>query len=102
MRDVLIRTAGLPHEEWLKIRKSGIGGTDVGAICGLNPYSSPIAVYQDKVSSEISDFDNEIMRQGRDFEDYLGISFVIKLLQAGKSFSIIAIKKSAKDSVEMR
>ncbi len=76
MSDVLIKTGGMSHEEWLKIRKSGIGGSDAGAICGLNPYSSPIAVYQDKVSSEVSDSDNETMRQGRDFEDYVARRFM--------------------------
>ena len=37
-----ISTATLTHEEWLRLRKTGIGGSDAGAICGLNPYSSAI------------------------------------------------------------
>lgn len=40
-----IPTTDMTHEEWLKARKNGIGGSDAGAICGLNPYRSPIAVY---------------------------------------------------------
>ena len=44
--------------------------------CGLNPYSSPMAVYQDKTSEEIADVDNEAMRQGRDFEDYVAERFM--------------------------
>ena len=62
----LIATAGLSREEWLRYRKKGIGGSDAGAVCGLNPYSSPIKVYYDKTQEEISDYDNEAMRQGRD------------------------------------
>ena len=30
----------LSREEWLKMRKEGLGGSDAGAVCGLNPYAS--------------------------------------------------------------
>lgn len=77
MNDVeRIPTTGMTHEEWLKKRKNGIGGSDAGAICGLNPYRSPIAVYQDKTSTETDDTDSESMRQGRDFEDYVARRFM--------------------------
>ena len=35
----LVSTSNLSYEEWLRYRKLGIGGSDAGAICGLNPYS---------------------------------------------------------------
>ena len=66
----------MTHEEWLQARKSGIGGSDAGAICGLNPYTSPLAVYQDKVSETVEEKDNEAMRQGRDLEDYVARRFM--------------------------
>lgn len=72
----LISTKGLPKEEWLKYRKQGIGGSDAGAICGFNSYSSPMSVYYDKTSDEIGVYDNEAMRQGRDFEDYVARRFM--------------------------
>lgn len=50
-----ISTAGLSREDWLRERRTGIGGSDAGAICGLNPYSSPMDVYLDKTSEEVSD-----------------------------------------------
>ena len=65
----------LSREEWLKMRKEGLGGSDAGAVCGLNPYASPMSVYQDKTSPAISDQDNEPMRQGRDLEDYVARRF---------------------------
>ena len=34
----LVSTLNLGKKEWLKYRKGGIGGSDAGAICGLNPY----------------------------------------------------------------
>ena len=71
----LVSTVDLPKPEWLKIRKQGITGTDAGAICGLNPYSSAFSVYQDKISDLVEEFDNESMRQGRDLEDYVAKRF---------------------------
>ena len=56
---------GLTREEWLAIRKKGIGGSDAGAICGLNPYASPMNVYLDKTTEESDSEDNEAMRQAR-------------------------------------
>ena len=47
-----IPTAGMAREEWLRLRKNGIGGSDAGAVCGLNPYSSPMNVYRDKTTDE--------------------------------------------------
>lgn len=47
-----ISTVGLSNVEWLRLRKQGIGGSDAGAICGLNPYSSPIKVFWDKTTHE--------------------------------------------------
>jgi len=70
-----ISTIGMTHTEWLELRKNGIGGSDAGAICGLNPYASPMSVYYDKTQVEIEDYDNEAMRQGRDLEDYVAKRF---------------------------
>ena len=61
----LTSTLNLSREEWLRYRKLGIGGSDVGAICGLNPYLTAMQVYHDKTSDAVNDADNEAMRQGR-------------------------------------
>lgn len=67
---------GLSREEWLRLRKNGIGGSDAGAICGLNPYVSAMEVFQDKTTEEVEDVDNESMRQGRDLEAYVAQRFM--------------------------
>lgn len=72
----LVSTLNLDKREWLKYRKSGIGGSDAGAVCGLNPYRTAMQVYQDKISEEIEEVDNEAMRQGREFEDYVAKRFM--------------------------
>lgn len=71
----LIATAGLEHEKWLLYRKQGIGGSDAGAVCGLNPYRTAIQVYYDKTSDEVEVIDNEAMRQGRELEEYVARRF---------------------------
>lgn len=71
-----ISTVGITHEAWLQMRKKGIGGSDAGAVCGLNPYVSPMNVYQDKTSAKIADSDSESMRQGRDLEEYVAKRFM--------------------------
>ena len=71
----LVSTLNLDKKEWLKYRKQGIGGSDAGAVCGLNPYRTAIQVYYDKTSDSIEDVDNEAMRQGRELEEYVARRF---------------------------
>lgn len=71
----LMATAGLEHEKWLLYRKQGIGGSDAGAVCGLNPYRTAIQVYYDKTSDDVEVIDNEAMRQGRELEEYVARRF---------------------------
>ena len=72
----LVSTLNMEHEEWLENRRKGIGGSDAGSICGLNPYSSAIAVFQDKTQPLTEKPDNESMRQGRDLEEYVARRFM--------------------------
>lgn len=59
----LVSTLNMEHSTWLKYRRKGVGGSDAGSICGLNPYSTAIAVFQDKVQQLPEKEDNESMRQ---------------------------------------
>lgn len=70
-----ISTAGMSSEEWLKLRKTGIGGSDAGAIVGVNPYSSAMKVFQDKTCDDVSEQDSEAVRIGHDLEDYVAQRF---------------------------
>ena len=67
----LVDVTKISHEEWLKYRKMGITGTDVGSIVGMNPYKSALQVFLDKTTEDMECFDNESMRQGRDLEQYV-------------------------------
>ncbi len=71
-----IPTAGMSREEWLKLRKTGIGGSDAGTVCGLNPYGSLMKLYHDKTSDGTDELDTEAVRQGHDLEDYVARRFM--------------------------
>lgn len=59
-----LNTDKIDKETWLRARKKGITGTDAGAIAGMNPYKSSFSVYQEKVSEEVTEVeDNERMRE---------------------------------------
>ena len=70
-----ISTKDMSREDWLKERKKGIGGSDVACVLGLNKYKSAFALYNEKKSEEIEDFDNEAMRIGRDLDEYVASRF---------------------------
>lgn len=72
----LVSTNGMEYKTWLQYRKKGIGGSDAGSICGLNPYSTAISVFQDKTQQALEKPDNEAMRQGRDLEEYVAMRFM--------------------------
>jgi putative phage-type endonuclease len=60
---------------WLELRRNAIGGSDAAAILGLSKWSSPLAVYADKMGLVPEKEDNEAMRQGRDLEEYVAQRF---------------------------
>ena len=72
----LVSTLNMDRNVWLKYRKSGLGGSDAAAVCSMNPYRTAMQVYHDKISDEIETVDNEAMRQGREFEDYVARRFM--------------------------
>jgi len=59
----------MPREQWLRLRKRGIGGSDAGVILGVSPYRSILELYYDKVSEElIEDTETESIYWGRTLE----------------------------------
>lgn len=72
---VFADTRNMTREEWLEARRKGVGGSDASAILGLNPYSSPLSVYMDKIGKGNDEEPNEAMRQGTDLEGYVAERF---------------------------
>lgn len=73
---VLANTLDMSREQWLELRRQGIGGSDAAAIVGLNRWRSAFDVYADKLGLKKEQPDNEAMRQGRDLEDYVAQRFM--------------------------
>lgn len=62
-------------EEWLSIRKGYIGGSDAGAVVGLNPYKSAYALWAEK-TGKIPEFEgNTTTRVGSYLEELVADMF---------------------------
>lgn len=48
----LVKTKELPREDWLAIRKQGIGSSDAAAAVGLNPYKSQLELWMEKTGRD--------------------------------------------------
>lgn len=44
----LVKTNDLSREDWLKVRRNGIGSSDAAAAVGLNPYKSQLELWMEK------------------------------------------------------
>ena len=67
----------LTYKEWLSIRKSGLGGSDIAAALGLSPWKSALELWQEKVSGQSQpQQENEAMIWGRIMEPIIAREFV--------------------------
>ena len=71
----LAKTLGMPRDEWLALRRKGIGGSDAAAILGLSPWKTAMDVWLEKTGEYIEDEDNEKMYWGRALEDIVAQEF---------------------------
>jgi putative phage-type endonuclease len=58
-------------QKWLRKRKNYLGGSDLGAIAGLNPYRTALDVYLDKTGDDIAEDTNSAMHWGTLLEDVI-------------------------------
>ena len=56
---------------WLKARRAGIGASDIAAIMGISPYSTPFQVWASKVAELPDDNPTEGMKWGRILENVI-------------------------------
>lgn len=61
MPRLVANTAKMEREEWLKLRKEGIGGSDAAAIAGVSKYASPYMVFWDKLDAFAQDKPEHVM-----------------------------------------
>lgn len=48
----LVKTQTLTRDDWLTVRKGGIGSSDAAAAIGLNPYKSPLELWMEKTGRQ--------------------------------------------------
>lgn len=72
------KTRTSSREEWLEDRRKSLGGSDMGAVLGLNAYASPLTVWLDKTGKTPEKERTEWMRLGNDLEDYVAQRFTEK------------------------
>lgn len=69
-------TLEMSREEWLASRKQYIGGSDVSAILGLNPYKNRMDLYFEKVNElAVEEPDNDRLWFGREVEPVIAKRF---------------------------
>ena len=67
----------LSYQDWLQVRRSGIGGSDAAAALGLSPWKSALELWQEKVSEQNQPRqENEAMIWGRIMEPIITREFV--------------------------
>lgn len=65
----------ISDEQWRELRRTGIGGSDAGAVVGLNPYDSPYTIYHEKLGLVAGFEGNDKTRLGNDLEEYVAKRF---------------------------
>lgn len=73
----IANTKLLTRDQWLSLRKIGIGGSDAGAILGVNKWKTPFQVYLDKVEplDEDDSTISEAAYWGNELEDLVAKEF---------------------------
>jgi len=73
------RRAVTTRAEWLDWRRAYLCASELGAVCGVDEYRTPLSVYAEKSGLIQNQPDSPIMRRGRNFEraalTYIGEDF---------------------------
>lgn len=57
----VILEPGASTADWHAARQKGLGGSDMAAICGLNPYTSPLEIWFQKTGRPVPRRDNPVL-----------------------------------------
>jgi putative phage-type endonuclease len=90
----LANTRGLSREDWLAVRRRGIGSSDAAAVVGLSPYTSRLALYLDKIGEMPDQEQNEYMEAGNLLEPVVAELFERRTgLKPRHRFAVLASKE---------
>jgi putative phage-type endonuclease len=76
--NITASTKNMARDEWLKLRRKGIGGSDASAVAGLNRYKSPVGVFLDKTGQIEPDEPGEAAYWGNVLEDVVAREFTVQ------------------------
>ena len=77
MKRNTIPTAKITREEWLQLRRKGIGGSDASVIMGKNPYRSILQLWEEKTGKlPVTDEGNEYTYWGNVMEPIIRKEFM--------------------------
>lgn len=65
-------------EQTTEIRRSGIGGSDAAAVCGLSRYRTPVEVYLEKIGEIEPEPENDAMHFGKVLEAVVADEFALR------------------------
>jgi putative phage-type endonuclease len=77
----LLEIAEDNRQEWLRLRRSGIGSSDIAAVAGLSKYRSALSVYLDKISDTSEEIENEHIEFGNWMEPIIRAEFPRRYLK---------------------
>lgn len=75
------------RDEWLNERKTGLGGSDIGAILGLSPYRTPVDVWAEKTGRAPGQEETLQMRFGTYAEEFVAREYTAKTGNAVQRFT---------------
>ena len=67
------------HEEWLAIRQTGLGGSDIAAALGVSPWKTPVELWMEKTGQKTDDAGNPLLLDiGSALEDLVAKNYETK------------------------
>jgi putative phage-type endonuclease len=74
----------MTNEEWLRERRKGLGGSDIGVILGVNPYRTPYQLWLDKTGRSPPLEENKFMLAGKLIEPV-----IVEMFRLATGFEIL-------------
>ena len=77
MKNIMVSTKNLTREQWLKLRRNGIGGSDASVVMGKNPWRSIQQLWEDKTGrTPVQENSNEYTYWGNVMEGIIRKEFM--------------------------
>ena len=73
---VIANLEEITEREWLELRKSGIGASEVAGVMNLSPWQTPLSIYINKVEGTEVQEESLAMELGKELEPFMQRKFV--------------------------